>query len=367
MGSARALTCSSTRLASNNCSHNERTKWLFPVYRLNGWTRASTSTREARMLPGQLHRSTKRIKTASHKSVAFGRFGAGIAGGRRCMIRFGRRAEDFGEDRFQTVGPDLVAFQARMQFVFRHAFEKFSVLVRQFVVHVQVTNFFPVRQFGQVLVEAVDRGNDRHVVVARKNCGQNDDGIRSFGLADFHERLQSARDVLDLGLPAWKGSDVVDAGEHDDDFWIHSIKFAILETPEHVFDQVRAPTKIARVPSEEIGVPVREEFRVIGRSPTPRDRVTNEINVDAAFPGFFEEVLVGDLRIPIRSRRGFVRGPAKPSARTAIRWRGGRRSLRASEIAAQRYGEESGDETKRADHFFLIQIYILKLLLVSAN
>ena len=235
------------------------------------------------------------------------------------MIRPAWRPKNFREDGFQAVGPDLVAFQTWMQLVLRDAFEEFSILV-QFVIHVEKTNLLSVSHPGQMVVDPVDRRDDRHVVVSRKEGGENDDGARSLLLADVYKGLQPACDVLHLGLAAGNCSDVVDAREHHDDFWVNFIEFPVLQTPQHVFDQVSAPAEIGRVPAEEICVPVREQFRVVGRAPPPRDRVADEINVNAPFPGFFDQLLVGNLRIPVgsrRSERGRRRSSVEPKAECA--------------------------------------------------
>src|SRR5829696_4859881 len=92
-----------------------------------------------------------------HASVGSWLLRARIARWRRCVIRLRWWPEDFGEDRFQAIGPDLIALQTRMQFVFRYTVKKFSVLVRQFVVHVEVTNLFSVRDLREVVVDAIDR------------------------------------------------------------------------------------------------------------------------------------------------------------------------------------------------------------------
>src|SRR5215469_16678255 len=61
--------------------------------------------------------------------------GGGIARGWRCVIFFLGRAEEFREDWFQSARPDLVALERGMQLVvIHHAFKKFAVAIRQFVI-----------------------------------------------------------------------------------------------------------------------------------------------------------------------------------------------------------------------------------------
>mgnify|MGYP007071086456 CR=1 FL=1 len=55
-------------------------------------------------------------------------------------------AEEFGEDRFQGVRPDLVALHAEMEAIHRHAVEEFSIGVRQLVVHIEEADGLAVGQ-----------------------------------------------------------------------------------------------------------------------------------------------------------------------------------------------------------------------------
>src|SRR5262245_64212613 len=103
-----------------------------------------------------------------------------------------------------------------MQFVFRDALEKFSVLVCQFVIHVEVTNLFSVRHLRKIVVDSVDGRDDRHVIISRKEGGENDNGFWSLLLAEVHEGLQPARDVFHLGLAAGSGSGVFYVRYNDD-------------------------------------------------------------------------------------------------------------------------------------------------------
>src|SRR5262245_6188497 len=97
------------------------------------------------------------------KSVRSWRLRTGIAGGRGSVVCFRRRAEDFREDGFQAVGPDLVTLQSRVQLVLRHVLEKLPVFVGEFVVYVEETNLLSIRHLRQAVVDAVDRRNYRHV------------------------------------------------------------------------------------------------------------------------------------------------------------------------------------------------------------
>ena len=64
-----------------------------------------------------------------------------------------------------------------------------------------------------------------------------------------------------------------------------------------------------------------------------RDGIAEEINVDAALLRLLQQLLVGDLRIAIRPRRGLIRRSVE---------------LSASKIAAQCCGEQRRDELHQA-------------------
>lgn len=74
---------------------------------------------------------------------------ARVAGRRRSVIFFRGRAEEFGEDGLQRIGPDLVALEGGMQFVrIHHAVEEFAVAIREFVVDVEEADFIAIGELG---------------------------------------------------------------------------------------------------------------------------------------------------------------------------------------------------------------------------
>lgn len=93
------------------------------------------------------------------------------------MIFASRRAEQFGQDGFQRVRPDLITIYIQVQSVLvRHPFKQSVVLVRQFAIDIQVPDLFSVRESGYSLVDPVYDGHHSHVVVARCNTGENNRG-----------------------------------------------------------------------------------------------------------------------------------------------------------------------------------------------
>ena len=66
---------------------------------------------------------------------------AGIAGGRRRMIFFAARAEKFGEDGLQRIGPNLITRNRRMKPVgIHHAGKQLPIFACELVIDVQKPN-----------------------------------------------------------------------------------------------------------------------------------------------------------------------------------------------------------------------------------
>src|SRR6185295_19277991 len=103
---------------------------------------------------------------------------ARIAGGRGRVVAVPRGSENFREDRFQVVGPNLVRLGRQVQPVVHHARPKISLRVGEFVVDVYVTYGLPVRELRDAQVGVVDDGVDVAVVVARRDAGDDDGGLR---------------------------------------------------------------------------------------------------------------------------------------------------------------------------------------------
>ena len=110
------------------------------------------------------------------------------------------------------------------------------------------------------------------------------------------------RDVPDRGLAAGLRREIVRPREDDDDFRVAPIELAVLEAPQDVLRLVAGPAEVGGASAEEILFPVCEKLGIVGRSPAPHDRVADEIDVDAAFGRFRDELLVDGLRDGIRAR-----------------------------------------------------------------
>ncbi len=53
---------------------------------------------------------------------------------------------------------------------------------------------------------------------------------------------------------------------------------------------------------------MREEIEVVGRAPAARNRVADEIHINATLLRLREEPLVGELGVGVRARRGLIGG-----------------------------------------------------------
>jgi len=172
------------------------------------------------------------------------------------MIRRRRWSEYFCKYRLQSVGPDLIASEAEVQFVDGHALEQGAVFVGKFVVEVEETNPLPVGKLGDVVVEAIDRGNHRHAVVARENRGENDRRVRRLFPAKIDQRLDAVGDVGNFGVVAGSAPEVVGARKYDDDLGVYLVELAIFQPPENVLDRVRTPAEVGSIPTKEVLPPI---------------------------------------------------------------------------------------------------------------
>src|SRR5207247_4686266 len=121
--------------------------------------------------------------------------------------------------------------------------------------------------------------------------------------ACVQNRFDPARDIVDRRGGRRYAPNVVRAGEHDDDLRVDAVELTVLEPPQDVLRLVGAPSEIGSVPAEEILRPVREELRIVGGAPAPRDRVADKINVDAALPRLVDELRVRGERVLVDARR----------------------------------------------------------------
>ena len=129
-------------------------------------------------------------------------------------------------------------------------------------------------------------GMHRHFVVARENAGQHDRGVGRLGLHDAQDGLQAPGDIRSRS--PGRIANVVRARQQNDDLGIHSVQFAVVETPEDVLDLIGAPSEIGRIPTEEILFPIGQQLGIIRGPPAARNGIALEIDVDATLPGFLQ-------------------------------------------------------------------------------
>jgi hypothetical protein len=201
------------------------------------------------------------------------------------------RTEQFRENQLERIRPDLITLHRWMQFValIHHSVKESPIRVCQSIVHVQESSLFPIRESRDVVVNVIDRGDRRHVVVARKDGRQHNRRVGCLSTAEVEDRLDASRRVLNDVRASWLSPDVIRSGQYDDNLWRDPIEFAILESPENILGAIRAPSKICGIPSEEIRGPVSEKFWIVGRAPAADNGITYEIDVDAALASFIEE------------------------------------------------------------------------------
>jgi len=163
-----------------------------------------------------------------------------------------------------------------------HPIEESAVAISEFVVDVQIPDLPAVGDFREIAVDAVNNGHEAHVVVSWEERRHNDRRRRRLGLEKTHNRLDASRDILcpRFGIAMHRRiTDVICAGEQNDDFGIHSVEFAVLQPPENILCLIGAPSEISRVPTEEILFPIGQQLRIVGGAPAPRNRVALEIDV----------------------------------------------------------------------------------------
>jgi hypothetical protein len=197
-----------------------------------------------------------------------------------------------------------------------HAVQEPPVLIGELAIDVKVTDLPAVRQARDVRVDPIDGWHHRHVVVARKDGGEDDRRLRRLLLADVHNRSQAPRDLCHLRSVARLGAHVVGPGQNHNHLGVDAVELAILEAPEDVLCLVGAPSEVGRIPAEEILTPVREKLGIVRGAPSASDRVPHEVDVDATMTRLFQQLLVGGDRILIQARCG-------PVGRFGQRLRGG--------------------------------------------
>ena len=173
-----------------------------------------------------------------------------------------------------------------------HPVEQPAGVVCELVVHVQVPHRGAVRHPREIQVDPVDLRHHRHVVVAREDRRHNDGGLRRLAAARVDHGPQAACDVRGLVGTAGLDADIVGAGKDHDHLGIHAVQLAVDEPPQDVLDPIGAPPEVRGIPSVEAGAPVGQQFRIIGGSPSPRDRVADEVDVDATVRPLLEQLRV---------------------------------------------------------------------------
>ena len=241
--------------------------------------------------------------------------GARIAGRRRRVIGGRGRAEQFGEDRLQRVGPDLIALERRVQLVARSSCRRtacrplsasLSLMFRKRIV-------LPSASVARFALMPVDLRHDGHVVVAREDAVRMIVASGAFWRHEIDDRLQAARDVRrpsrhrpaalpTLFVPA---SSTITFG-----FTPSSSPFS---RRQRMFSTRSAPQpKSAAFQPKKFSLPVGEELRIVGRAPAARDGVAFEVDVDAALLRLLRaaarapsmRVLIGARRRPDRPGQG---------------------------------------------------------------
>jgi len=176
------------------------------------------------------------------------------------VIGGGGRAEQFREDGLQSVGPHLISLDRGMKIVaVHHAFEELAVFVGQLVIDVEVSDFLPVRKLRKVRIDFVDSSNDRDVVVAGKDCRQDDRGVGRLRAHDIESGLETFRDVRNFCVVAARRhcpADIVGTGQEHDDLRIYAVQFAVVQAPQNILNGVGTPAEVGGIPSEEILFPV---------------------------------------------------------------------------------------------------------------
>ena len=105
------------------------------------------------------------------------------------------------------------------------------VPIGQLVIDVEVPDLFAVGEFGEIVVDLIDRRHHCRVVVARENACQDDGGAGGLGFHDSQYGLDTRGDVRCFGLIAARGdgiADVIGSGEQHDDFRIDSVQFPMV-------------------------------------------------------------------------------------------------------------------------------------------
>ena len=135
------------------------------------------------------HAARRRTRSVSGRGIASWRWG---------VINGSGRPEQLRKDRFQRICPDLIGLHGGMEFVFcvHHPVEEPSVAVGQFVVDIQISNLLTVSELRQIVVDAVDDGNERHIVVSREDSHHNDCRRGRLLLNHMHNRLKTSRNVV---------------------------------------------------------------------------------------------------------------------------------------------------------------------------
>ena len=138
------------------------------------------------------------------------------------------------ENGLQCIRPDLIPLNRGMKLIgIHHAVEQRSLLVRQLVINVQIPDFF-AGHFGKVFVDFVYRGHHCDVVITGENAHHDDHGIGSLRPHDVYDGSDASRNIRDLSLVAAGRdgvADVVGAGEQNNNFWMNTVQFSIVETP----------------------------------------------------------------------------------------------------------------------------------------
>src|SRR5207245_7943748 len=76
--------------------------------------------------------------------------------------------------------------------------------------------------------------------------------------------------------------------------------------PENVLRSITAPSKVSRVPAEEILFPIGEQIRVVEGAPASCDRVAFEVNVDPWLLRLREQLGMSNQRVCVRAKNRLI-------------------------------------------------------------
>ncbi len=203
----------------------------------------------------------------------------------------------------QRFGPDLVAPQPEVNAVgLEDARQRPAVRARH--LRCQIEKAHP--RAGHLLQQRVrfaNHGREFRPVRSRENPHQQDSGFGRLFSHRFQNRPDAGHD-----LRRTVSAQIVGSGQQHDDLRADAVHFPVADAPENALRRVAAPAEVGGVPAEKGLPPVLEQARIVERAPAPRDRIAEQVHVDAALPGLFEQLRVRLQRVGVQPRHRRVGG-----------------------------------------------------------